>query len=322
MQLHADPLLKPRFFRFSNAWQGAFWKIISCACFAGMNGIVRYWSSGVSDDTLVTLPVNVMIFFQNAFGTALLLPWILKLGVKNLITRHPALHCIRVVTAVLGIYLWYLALQKMPITESVALNFTGPIFTVIGAWILLHEKLNWQRLLAIVLTLIGAFLISRPDIALSGGDHPIGFYALLPLSSALLLAFNKLLTRKLANLGETPSSLAIYLLLLMLPVSFIPALYEWQTPNIEHWPWLILLGALAAAAHLSFGKAYQLADVTFLMPFGFSKLFLSALVGYIALSEFPTHWTLWMGVCIIFLSIILIGYKISLYSIAKRFRSN
>lgn len=291
----------------SKAWQGAFWKVISCACFAGINGIVRYFSGGIQDNGIEPLPVNVLMFFQNVFGTLFLLPWILKPGLKALTTRHPILHFLRIITAVGGVYLWYLSLKVMPIAEGVALTFTGPIFTVIGASLFLHEKISVQRLCAIILSLLGAFIISRPDIPLYGDSHPLGLSAILPLASALALAFNKLLTRKLANLGETPISLATYLLLLMAPVSLLPALYEWTTPSLCHWPWLILLGLLASGAHLSFSKAYQLAEVTFLTPIGFTKFFLSTLVGYIAFSELPTHWSLWIGVSIIFGSILLLG---------------
>lgn len=319
----SENVLQAPSFWLSTAWQGAFWKIASCACFAGINGVVRYLSGGGGALTLEALPVNVLMFFQNVFGTLFLLPWILKMGFGNLTTRHPGLHFIRVVTAVAGVYLFYLTLKVMPIAEGVALTFTGPILTVIGASFFLQEKIDAGRLLAILLSLTGAFVISRPDLAFSGNEaHPVGLAALLPLSSALALTFNKLLTRKLAGLGESPIALATYLLLLMAPVSLLPAVYEWVTPSLNHWPWLIMLGALAAAAHLSFAKAYKLAEVTFLTPFGFSKFFLSALVGYLAFAELPVSRSLWIGVTIIFMSILLLAYKMSLYSIATRLRSN
>lgn len=293
----------------SKSWQGGFWKVFSCACFAGINGVVRYVTNGAEDGSFVALNTNTLMFFQNVFGTLFLLPWILKVGVSELKTHYPGLHFIRVTTAVLGVYLWYLALKTMPIAEGVALNFTGPIFTVIGAWIFLQERLHFFKTIAILLSIVGAFIISCPSIPFVSNTSGVGIYALLPLSSAILLAFNKLLTRKLANYGESPTTLAVYLLLLMIPVSFVPALYDWQTPELYHWPWLILAGALAAAAHLSFSKAYQLAEVTFLMPIGFSKFFLSALVGYLAFAELPTHWTLWLGMGIIFISILLLNKK-------------
>jgi drug/metabolite transporter (DMT)-like permease len=315
----------------SAAWQGAFWITISHACFSGINAIVRYLSGGV-DTSIDSLPVPVMQFFQNIFGTLFLLPWILQARVGSFKIRYVGLHLTRIIAAVLGVYLWYLSLKAIPMAECVALGFTGPIVSVIAASIWLKEKINSQRLLAILFSLTGAFVISRPDLVLGENTPSIGIVALLPLSSALAIAMSKVLTRKLATLGETPIVLSTYLLLLMAPISLIPALYEWTTPNVTHWPWLTLLGALAAGAHLSFTKAYQLAEVTFLTPLGFSKFFINILVGYLAFSELPVEKSLWIGVATIFVSIfvlsyssfkpILMDYKISLYSWASRFRSS
>jgi len=311
-------------------WQGAGWKVLSMACFALINGIVRYCSGGAESSLPIDpLPVNVMVFFQNLFGTLCLLPWILtihKTKAQNVVDRqglggaHFGLNLLRVFSAVLGICLWYFALKLMPMAESVALSFTGPIFTVIGAWLLLHEKMNMQRLMAIGLSLSGAFIIARPDIPLQ--SNTIGLSALLPLGSALALALSKLLTRKLVLLGHTPTYLAASLLLLMTPISLPLALVDWQTPTLQHLPWLMGMGALAACSHFTFGKAYQLADVAFLAPFGFSKFMLGALIGYCFFGELPTAWSLWFGMLVIFASILVLGYKIPLYSEAKRLRSS
>ena len=313
--------------KMPTAWQGGYWKLVSCAAFAGINGIVRHLSLQ-GTETIPSLPTEILVFFQNMIGSLLLLPILIKSqGIKNLRTHYPGLHLIRVLTAILGIYLWYFSLKFIPLAESVALSFTGPIFTVIGAHLLLQEKINLQRTIAILLSIIGAFIISRPDLAFKGQDSTIGLTALFPLSSALVLAWNKLLTRKLGLLGESPELLATYLLLFMVPISFIPALYKWVTPSIEHCYWLLALGMLVALAHLSFGKAYKLAEVSFLTPFGFSKFIFSTLVGYFAFSELPTQWTIWLGISIVFISIIVLSlkhldYKIPLYSIARRFKSS
>lgn len=301
-------------------WQGVFWKVFSMACFSLINGIVRYWSGG-AQGALETLPVNVLVFFQNLFGTLFLLPWILKIGLQDLCKDHIGLHLMRVLSAVLGIFFWYLSLQSMPIAESVALSFTGPIFTIIGAWFLLQETMDRRRWLAIILSLSGAFIISRPDIVLSN-TAMLGYAVLLPLTSALSLALSKLLTRKLVLLGATPAPLATALLLFMTPVSLPLALLEWQTPSSIHWPWLLLLGVLAALSHFSFAKSYQLAEVTFLAPFGFTKFILGTIIGYFVFGEFPQEQSFWIGMLIILLSLGVLRYKIPLYSDATRFKSN
>jgi len=307
-QISAESTLNKSFW-ISKAWQGAFFKVFSCACFACINGIVRYLSRGSLADGIDPLPVSVIMFFQNLFGTLFLIPWLLKFKIAHFKTHHPLLHTLRVTSAVLGIFLWYLTLKMLPLAESVALTFTGPIFTVIGATLFLKEKIDLKRSIAIFLSLTGAFIISRPDIALNG-SHALGLGALLPLASTIAFTLDKILTRKLAKKGESPTSMAIYLLVLMAPLSLLPALFEWTSPNQTHYLWLILGGALAALAHLSFGKAYQLAEVSFLTPVGFIKFFFSTFVGFIAFNELPTHWSLWIGISIIFLSILFLGFKI------------
>jgi len=247
------------------------------------------------------------MLFQNLFGTLLLLPIALKPGKEGLRTQFFSLHFIRVITAVAGVGLWYLTLQAMPIAEGIALTFTGPIFTIVGAWLLLHERLGPRRLMAILLSLAGAFIISRPDLALRGEVKIIGYAVLFPLASAMVLALSKLMTRKLAALGEKPVTLATYLLLLMTPVTLPLALFNWTTPSLAQWPWLFLLGLLAAFSHVAFSKAYQLAEVTFLAPFGLFKFLLGVLVGYLAFQEFPTTWTIWLGISIILVSIMILS---------------
>lgn len=295
------------------AWQGAFWKILSCAAFAGINGVVRYLSGGAEFSPDTPLPSSVIMFFQNFFGTLLLLPLIWKSGISS-IKHHPLLHIIRIFAAVLGVWLWYLTLQHMPIATGVALSFTGPIFTVIVAHLFLKERLDKRRILAICLSLVGAFIISRPDLALFDTEKYMGWIVCFPLASALVLAWNKIITRKLAKLGESPQALATYLLLFMTPVSLIPALQSWTTPSLEHWPWLFLLGVLAAIAHLSFSRAYKLAEVTFLTPFGFSKFLFSMLVGYCFFTEIPSF-SLFLGLSVIGVSIWLLARREKRHSI-------
>src|SRR5690242_11308885 len=97
-------------FTLSPAWQGAFWITVSHTCFSGINAVVRYLSGGV-DTNIEALPVPVMQFFQNVFGTLFLLPWILQARVGSFRVRYVRLHLTRIAASVLGVYLWYLSLK-------------------------------------------------------------------------------------------------------------------------------------------------------------------------------------------------------------------
>lgn len=295
----------------STAWQGAFWKVLSCAAFACINGIIRYISKG-ANGSLEPLPAAELLFFQESLGALCILPFIFKTGPQIFITHYFSLHLARVVTAALGVLLWYMSLRYMPIAEALALAFTGPIISVLGATFILREKLTFKRFLAISLSLTGAFLITRPDTPFSEGGMKWGLFTLLPLGSALVMAMSKICSRRLGILGESPERMTVYLFFFIAPVALLPAFFEWVTPNLNHLPWLLLLGALATFAYFALNKAYVLAEVTFLVPFGFSKFFFSTAVGFLAFAEFPTSKTAWFGI------VAILGSLLVLYARSKK----
>jgi len=295
----------------TSIWTGVFWKVISCAFFAGINALARYLAGGSNMPLEQPLPVYTIMFFQNMLGSSLLLliflqqnnAWKTNINLKQLLpqllpNRNYWLHFIRVASAALGVGLWYLSLKHMPITEVVALSFIAPTLTVLGAIILLKEKITWQRIAAFLLTTCGGFLMTRPDLKLQHAT--ISWIMLLPLLAALIFAFDKLLTRKLLALGESPLCVTFVLLAFMAPVSLTPCLYlDWITPSASNWPWLGLLALLGVGAHFSFSKAYHYAEVTALLPFGMSKIVLCSVIGYLAFGEYPRSLELWLGIILL-----------------------
>src|SRR5688572_20802809 len=123
-----------------------FWKLMSCACFAGINGVVRHLTAIQSELEAPVLSTAAVNFFQNIFGTLFLLPVIWSMGLHRLKSPHKTLHLIRVVTAVVGLLLWYEAIKRMPLAQAVSLNFTGPIFTTCAAFFFLKEQVSWVRI--------------------------------------------------------------------------------------------------------------------------------------------------------------------------------
>ncbi len=286
---------------------GALWKVASCFCFAAINGIVRYISGGSGHEDM-GLPIYVIIFFQNLVGTLFMLPFIYNGGWKGLYTERPLLHTMRVISAVAGVGLWYWGVYYLPLAHAVALSFTGPIFTVIGAHFFLKEKITVNRAMAILVCFVGAFIVSRPDRILMGAEDSLGMAALLPFGAAIAFAVSKLLSRVLASQGESAESMTFYLLVLMAPLSLVPASYAWVMPSTEYWPWLAAMGIFAAGAHYALTKALAAAEVSFVMPFGYSKIIMSAMIGYVAFGETPKSMTIWIGSLIIFLSVTILSF--------------
>ncbi len=290
-------------------WHSILWKVLSCGCFAAINVMVRFLSGG-SPMKVEPLPIYTIMFFQHLLGFVCITFWMWhkqELQANDFVTKKPWLHFWRVLTATLGIGLFYLSLKYIPVTQAVALSVTAPIFTTVGAIIFLKETFDWQRKVAVFCSIVGGILVARPDQALAHGSA-FTWFMLLPLLSALAFSFDKLLTRKLLADAEKPSTLAWYLLAFIAPLSIIPAAYYgWVTPTLQHWPWLFMLGVFGCLAHYTFNKAYALAEVTVLLPFGAARLILAALFSYAAFAEIPKALDLWFGISIIAISTIILG---------------
>lgn len=286
-----------------------FWKVASCGCFAGINVLVRYLTGGSPVPIDTPLPIYTIMFFQNVIGVILLSLYIKKDTFVG--TTRPGLHAVRIITAALGIGVWYLSLRYIPVTQVVAISFIAPIITTMLAVIFLGESLDWKRALAIFLSILGGFLITRPDRTILG-DIDYNWYMLLPLVAAFIFSLDKMLTRKLLLLQESPLSLALYLLTFIGPLCLLPCIYYgWVTPTSSHVPWLLLLGVLGAMAHYTFNRAYALADITFLLPFGAAKLLLCSMLSYTVFLEIPQQFDIWLGITILTLSTVILTTPIS-----------
>ena len=80
----------------------------------------------------------------------------------------------------------------------------------------------------------------------------------------------------------------------MLPITLVPAIFVWQTPNLYQLMFLALIGFFGVIGHLLFVQAYKLADISVVEPAIFTRMIWAALVGYFMFSEFPDIWT-WIG---------------------------
>lgn len=282
-----------------NAWLGAAWKVLAFSCYAGLNALARYLSGGVSSD-LPGLPVNVIIFFQDFFALLIVAPWVLRHKQSFKKPRFLGLHLFRVLISASAIISWYFALYFLPLADAVALSIIGPLLGVIGATLFLKERPSKRLILMMMLTFIGAVILIRPLVAFS--NHADNFYGLMCVGiSSICFAMAKIATRKLASLGESRRLLTIYLLVLIVPVTFVLALLVWVTPSVAHLPWLLAAGALTALALYAVTSALAYAQVSFLAPFDCLRFILNASIGYVAFTELPQLWFVWLLMAVLLL---------------------
>jgi len=281
----------------------AAWMVGASLFFAGLSGIIRQLGQEMH-------PFEVA-FFRNLFGLVVMLPWLWRIGFGVLKTKRLNLYVSRSLLSLFSMLCWFSALPMLPFEQAVALSFTAPLFATICAALVLHETVRGRRWTATILGFVGVLIIVRPDVTgTAPGDGVGGIFALGALLAILSALTSAVLTIVVKNLSRTEPSDAIvtYMVLLLTPMSLVPALFVWQWPTAGQWPWLIAMGALGSFGHMCYMRAFAIADASAVMPYDYTRLIFAAVIGYLAFAEVPDLWT-WVGAAVIASSAIYIAHR-------------
>ena len=276
-----------------NVLRGALLMAAAAACYAILHGSVRYISSEIH-------PFEIT-FFRNLFGFIVLLPWFVIHGLRPLRTRRIGLHLLRASSNVVAMLMFFMALSMTPLAQVQALGFTAPLFTTVLAIFILGERVRLRRWTALIAGFIGALIIVRP------GLQPIDTGSVLTIVSAAIWGFT-LITIKVLSRTDSAVTITAYMVILMSPLSLLPALYYWTWPDPAMWVWLVVCGVSGTVAQLLMAQSFRVAEATVVLPFDFTKIVWGALIGYLAFGEVVDIWT-WVGAAVIFSGITYITYR-------------
>ncbi len=274
---------------------GVLYMVAATVAFASMHGGVRYLALEQG------LHPFEIAFFRNLFGLLALAPWFVSQGLRPLRTQRFGLHVVRALINVVAMLLFFMALALTPIAQVQALGFTAPLWATLLMVIFLREKVFLWRWGALAVGFIGALIIIRPGI------KTIDAGSLLVLGSAATWAFAIIIIKMLSR---TDSSVTItaYMVLLMIPLSFVPAVFFWQWPNGTQLFWLAFVGISGTLAQMGMAQAFRMTEATAVLPLDFMKLLWGALIGYLVFSEVPDS-GVWIGGLTVFAAATYIAYR-------------
>ncbi len=267
--------------------------LLSAMCFVAMHGVV-------SRITQELHPFEAA-FFRNLFGFIVLLPALIKANFTPFRTTKLHLHGIRGLANGTSMLLFFTGLSMTPLAEVTALSYAAPLFATIGAVLVLREQIRVRRIVALAVGFVGMLIVLRP------GFTAMGLGPLLVLASTVLWAVS-MVDIKILSRTDSSLTIATYMLVFIMPISFVAALFHWQTPTWHQLIWLFALGALGSGGQLLFTESMRLADTSILMPLDFTKLIFASILGYLAFGQVPDLWT-WVGGTIIFASTIYISFR-------------
>ena len=239
-----------------------------------------------------------VIFFRNLLACLIIIPVMSSSGLASFKMNRPGLFVWRAIFVSIGMFSGFSAITLIPLAQATAISFTTPIFVTILAVFLLGEVIKFRRVAAIFVGFIGMLIIVQPGV----GSISLGI--ILAFIGAFFHSINLLIVKKLTA-NESANAIVVWMVIMLVPISFVPAIFVWEWPSALTWLYLWCLAFCGTVGHSFFTRAYFLADITSLQPFQFIKLPMIAFLAWVIFSELPLYWT-WLGGLIIFSSTVYI----------------
>jgi len=258
--------------------------LLAAFSYAMTGALVRQLADGFS--------VFEVAFFRCVIAVFMIAPLVMRSSAAGFRTSQLPMHTLRVSLTYAGIMCWFYGVSVIPLSDYYALQFTMPLFTIAAAVLFLGQRADARTWLAVGVGFCGAVIILRPGvIALSLG-------ALAAVGAAVLFAGVNTCVKVLSR-NEDTNVIMFYANVLIIPISLVPALFDWRTPGRADWPWLVGVGVFGTLAQYAITRAITVADARVVQPFDFTRLPFAAALGYLFFGEVSDIWT-WVGAVVIF----------------------
>lgn len=246
-------------------------------CFVVVTALVKNLGPGV--------PAAQSAFIRYLLGLVFILPMIPRLRATPMTPRLWKLFGLRGFLHSFGVMMWFFSMSRISIAEVTAMGYLSPVFVTVGAALFLGETMALRRIGAVIVALVGAFIILRPGFRELSPGHWAMLMAGMVFGAAYLLG--KLTT------DETNPEMVIAQLSLWVTVALVPFAAAVWVP--VPWSTVAVLGLVAAFAtfgHYMMSKAFAVAPVTVTQPVTYLQLIWATALGVLAFSEPIDIWVL------------------------------
>jgi drug/metabolite transporter (DMT)-like permease len=264
--------------------------------FACMDTSTKYLAASYP----VPLVVAVRYIVNCALMVVLLAP---RQGRQLLETRRTGLVLVRALSLVVASLCVGLALKRIPVAETTALIFLGPMLVVLIAGPVLHERIGALGWTAAATGLCGVLLIVRPSSGLDATGVVFG------LCAACANAAYQLLSRILVA-SERTVALLFYTALLG-SICFglaMPWFWGGDPPTRLQVLLFVNVGVAGGIGHYLFTAAFRHAPASMLAPLNYLQLLWAGLLGWLAFGHVPDGVTV-LGMAVVAASGVMITLK-------------
>ena len=280
----------------SHPFQGVLLFALALLLFACMDTTTKYLATTYN----VPLVIAIRYIVHCLLMVVLLAP---KYGKRLVQTQRTGLVMVRAASLTTASLFMGLALQRMPVAETTAIVFLGPMIVVLLAGPFLGERIGLYGWAAAIIGFIGVLFIAHPG---SGLDITGTLFAFCVVAA---LVVYQLLSRVLARTEET-IPLLFYTALFgsVLYGAFLPWSWHGPAPSTTDILLFLSMGITGGLGHYLYTAAYRQASASLLAPMNYLQLLWAGLLGWLVFSHVPGTLSI-IGMCIITASGAMVALK-------------
>lgn len=304
---------------------GIAFMLINTMCLTGIDALIKILTS--------SLTPSLIVFLYKATSLLIALPWLFSKGITVLKTNKLIFHIFRSIFSVAGSICFFNGLQYVNMADAAALeNIQYLIISIIGM-LFFNEECTKERIIAVIVGLLGAFIIINPDILSIEQSYSYYNSGHIYILAAMCFWALNTITVKVLGITENNKTQMFYLLLFSTTIAgcsafvkfsttqvfglnlSVPALISFPEAIIEWWhiKFLIVLALFYFIHGIAYFNALK-SDLSIVVPFRYTKLIFSGILSYLLFADLPEYKSYIGYVLIITASFIL------LYSEAKKKR--
>ena len=227
-----------------------------------------------------------IIFFSVLFSFPLATLMLMRDATSgNLRPVHPWWTALRTLAAVLTGFSAFYAFSVLPLAETYAILFAAPMLITILSIPILGERVGPHRWAAIVIGLIGVFVVLRP------GGSPLSLGHIAAIAAAVGSAMASVVVRKIGR-DERSAVLMLYPMVSNFAVMACILPFVYRPMPIEHLGLMAVISLFGFVAGLFIIAAYRLGDAAIVAPMQYSQILWAAGFGILFFDEVPDFFTL------------------------------
>ena len=255
-----------------NIHVGIFLILLATLCIVAMNTCARASSAAHG-------PVE-MVFYRGVVALGLLVPYMLATRPLSVFTsRRIGAHLYRAAVGNIGVGLVFWAYSLLPMANATALLFAAPLFVTALSPILLGERVDRTRWMAVAVGFGGILMVARPSASLLGQPA-----SLVGLGAALCMALVDMALRDLGR-TEDPLTTVFYFILGGVILTAPYTVSHGSLPDDALLPWVFGIGIFTAIQQLAKTAAFRHAEASLLAPYTYTAIVWACLFGWVLWKE-------------------------------------